>query len=98
MARATLDPAEPYGRHPLQPHQLLDRVTRTEDTIVLCHLGVPRIDADAWSFTIDGLGGVFVERIDGDHGNVVGVSLPLLRRLLGELGVPVTSLWRKDAL
>ncbi|GAA0816873.1 Maf-like protein [Spirilliplanes yamanashiensis] len=52
----------------------------------------------AGAFTIDGLGGVFVERIDGDHGNVVGVSLPLLRRLLGELGVPVTSLWRKDAL
>jgi len=29
----------------------------------------------------------------GDHGNVVGVSLPLLRRLLAELGVPVTTLW-----
>src|SRR5262245_19813964 len=55
MTRVPLDPAEPYGRHPLQPHQLRDRVTRTEDTIVLCHLGVPRIDADGWSFTIDGL-------------------------------------------
>ena len=52
----------------------------------------------AGAFTIDGLGGVFVERIEGDHGNVVGVSLPLLRRLLGELGVPVTSLWRGGAL
>jgi DMSO/TMAO reductase YedYZ molybdopterin-dependent catalytic subunit len=55
MTRATLDPAQAYGRHPLQPHQLLDRVTRTEDTIVLCHLGVPRIHADAWSLAIDGL-------------------------------------------
>jgi len=55
MARATLDPAEAFGRHPLQPHQLLDRVTRTEDTIVLCHLGVPRIDADDWSLSVDGL-------------------------------------------
>ena len=44
MARATLDPAGPFGRFPVKPHQLLDRVTRTEDTIVLCHLGVPRLD------------------------------------------------------
>ncbi len=48
----------------------------------------------AGSFTIDGRGGAFVERIEGDHGNVVGLSLPLLRRLLGQLGVPITALWR----
>jgi DMSO/TMAO reductase YedYZ molybdopterin-dependent catalytic subunit len=50
-----LDPAGPFLRHPLQPHQLRDRVTRTEDAIVLCHLGVARIDAEAWSLPIDGL-------------------------------------------
>jgi hypothetical protein len=55
MTRARLDPDTAYGRHPLQPHQLLDRVTRVEDTIVLCHLGVPRIDPDAWSLLVDGL-------------------------------------------
>jgi DMSO/TMAO reductase YedYZ molybdopterin-dependent catalytic subunit len=55
MIRATLDPATPYGRHPLQPHQLTARVTRTEDTIVRCHLGVPRLDPTSWSLTIDGL-------------------------------------------
>jgi DMSO/TMAO reductase YedYZ molybdopterin-dependent catalytic subunit len=54
VTRATLDPAEAYGRHPLQPHQLTDRVTRVEDTIVLCHLGVPRLNADDWSLSIDG--------------------------------------------
>ncbi len=48
----------------------------------------------AGAFTIDGRGGAFVERIEGDHGNVVGLSLPLLRRLLGELGVSITELWR----
>lgn len=48
----------------------------------------------AGAFAIDGLGGVFVERIDGDHSNVIGLSLPLFRRLLAELGVPVVSLWR----
>ncbi|WP_433224002.1 Maf family protein [Microtetraspora malaysiensis] len=47
----------------------------------------------AGAFTLDGLGGWFVDGIDGDHGNVLGISLPLLRRLLGEVGVPVTSLW-----
>ena len=48
----------------------------------------------AGAFTIDGRGGAFVERIEGDPGNVIGLSLPLLRRLLGELGVPITELWR----
>jgi nucleoside triphosphate pyrophosphatase len=48
----------------------------------------------AGAFTIDGRGGAFVERIEGDPGNVIGLSLPLLRRLLGELGVPITDLWR----
>lgn len=48
----------------------------------------------AGSFKIDGWGGAFVERLEGDHGNVIGLSLPLLRRLLRELGVPITQLWR----
>jgi septum formation protein len=48
----------------------------------------------AGAFTIDGLGGPFVERIDGDHSNVIGLSLPLLRQLLAELGIPITRLWR----
>jgi septum formation protein len=41
----------------------------------------------AGAFTLDGLGGAFVESIDGDHHNVVGLSLPLLRELLAEVGV-----------
>jgi septum formation protein len=48
----------------------------------------------AGAFTLDGLGGWFVEEIRGDHGNVLGLSLPVLRRLLGELGVSVIDLWR----
>jgi len=48
----------------------------------------------AGAFTLDGFGGWFVEGIDGDHGNVLGISLPLLRELFAELGVPVTALWR----
>lgn len=41
----------------------------------------------AGAFAIDGLGGAFVTGIDGDHHNVVGLSLPLLRELIAELGV-----------
>jgi septum formation protein len=47
----------------------------------------------AGAFTIDGLGGVFVERIEGDHGNVVGLSLPTLRVLMTVLGVDVIRYW-----
>lgn len=42
----------------------------------------------AGAFTIDGLGGPYVERIEGDHHGVVGVSLPLLREVLAEIDVP----------
>jgi septum formation protein len=49
--------------------------------------------AVAGAFTLDGRGGWFVEGIDGDHGTVLGVSLPVLRRLLAILGVSVTALW-----
>ncbi len=47
----------------------------------------------AGAFTVDGLGGAFVTSIEGDHHNVVGVSLPLLRELVRELGHTWTSLW-----
>jgi len=47
----------------------------------------------AGAFTLDGLSAPFIDGIDGDHGNVIGLSLPLLRRLLHELGVGVTDLW-----
>ena len=48
----------------------------------------------AGAFTVDGLGGAFVTGIEGDFHNVVGVSLPLVRSLLAELGEPWTGLWR----
>lgn len=49
--------------------------------------------AVAGGFTIDGLGGWFVESLHGDHHGVVGISLPLVRRLLSSLDVPLTSVW-----
>ncbi|MBT2524008.1 septum formation inhibitor Maf [Streptomyces sp. ISL-99] len=47
----------------------------------------------AGAFTLDGRSAPFIDGIDGDPGNVIGLSLPLLRRLLGELGTPITALW-----
>ncbi|MCW2764348.1 MAG: maf protein [Nocardioides sp.] len=47
----------------------------------------------AGAFTVDGLGGAFVTGIEGDHHNVVGVSLPLVRELTAELGHSWTDLW-----
>jgi len=47
----------------------------------------------AGAFTLDGLGSAFVERIDGDPSNVVGLSLPLVRRMLESLDVRWHTLW-----
>ena len=49
----------------------------------------------AGAFTIDGLGGAFVSGLEGDHHNVVGLSLPVLRQMLAELGVRWTDLWSR---
>lgn len=49
--------------------------------------------AVAGGFTLDGMGGWFVDGIDGDHSSVIGISLPLTRRLLAEVGVSVVDLW-----
>ncbi len=49
----------------------------------------------AGAFTIEGLGGWFIDSIDGDHTNVIGISLPLLRRLLAGVGVTIPALWNQ---
>jgi len=49
----------------------------------------------AGAFTIDGLGGAFITGIEGDHHNVVGLSLPVLRLLVAELGIAWTDLWNR---
>ncbi|MDH6704435.1 MULTISPECIES: nucleoside triphosphate pyrophosphatase [unclassified Kitasatospora] len=49
----------------------------------------------AGAFTLDGRSAPFVEGIDGDPGNVIGLSLPLLRTLLADLDVRITDLWVK---
>jgi septum formation protein len=49
--------------------------------------------AVAGGFTLDGLGGWFVDRIEGDPSNVIGLSLPLTRRMLSRVGLSIADLW-----
>ena len=47
----------------------------------------------AGCFAIDGIGGLFIEKIDGCHTNVIGLSLPLFRVMLNNLGYQVSNFW-----
>jgi septum formation protein len=48
----------------------------------------------AGSFALEGKGGLFIERLEGCHSNVIGLSLPLLRQMLSELGYCVSDFWK----
>jgi len=52
----------------------------------------------AGAFTIDGFGGWFVDGIDGDPSNVVGLSLPTMRRLFARVGLSIAELWSDNPL
>ena len=92
--------------HHVMLHQGRAITTRTAVASTLVHfaeLSDEEIDAYvasaeplhvAGGFTVDGLGGPFITGIEGDHHNVVGLSLPLLRTMLDELGIWWPSLWR----
>ena len=86
----------------LGPGQRAEAVARTtvhfaqlSDTEIAAYVATEEPLSVAGAFTIDGLGGPFIESIDGDHSNVIGLSLPLLRRLLADLGIRLTDLWRE---
>ena len=48
----------------------------------------------AGCFALEGRGGLFVEKLEGCHSNVIGLSLPLLRQMLSELGYDITDFWQ----
>jgi septum formation protein len=62
------------------------------DAEIDVYVGTGEPNEVAGGFTIDGLGGWFVEGISGDHHNVVGLSLPVLRRMLRELGYSLADI------
>ena len=68
------------------------RFAQLSDDEIEAYVGTGEPLKVAGAFTIDGLGGWYIESIVGDHHNVVGLSLPLLRRMLLELGYQVADL------
>ena len=66
---------------------------RPSDSEIAAYVATGEPQRVAGAFTIDGLGAWFVDSVEGDPGTVVGLSLPLLRGLLGRLGHQVTDLW-----
>ena len=81
------------GREIAQGAATLVRFADVSDAEIDAYVATGEPLVVAGAFTVDGLGGAFVEGLDGDPHNVVGISLPLLRRMLGELGVAWPSLW-----
>ena len=67
------------------------------DEEIAAYIGTGEPLGMAGAFTIEGLGGWFVDSIDGDHNNVIGISLPLLRSLFLEFGLTIPQLWREPA-
>jgi septum formation protein len=79
--------------------RVLDRLASTEvrfgdpsDAEISAYVGTGEPLRVAGAFTVDGFGGWFVDAVAGDHHNVVGLSLPLLRRMLLEFGYAVSDL------
>ena len=62
------------------------RFADIDDHEIEAYCGTGEPNAVAGAFTLDGFGGWFIEGVDGDHHNVVGVSLPVLRSMLRDLG------------
>lgn len=65
-----------------------------DDTEISAYVATGEPLRVAGAFTIDGLGGAYVTTVCGDPHNVVGISLPLLRRMFAEVGVPWHTLWQ----
>jgi septum formation protein len=65
----------------------------TTDTELEAYLATDEALAVAGAFTLDGRSAPFIDGVDGDPGNVLGLSLPLFRSLLIRLDISITDLW-----
>ena len=90
----------------LQDDNVVCRLAEAEITTV--HFGTPSAaDLEAYvasgeptavagGFTLDGLGGWFIDGVDGDPSSVIGIGLPLIRRLFERAGLTLADLWRAN--
>jgi septum formation protein len=72
------------------------RFGATSDAELEAYLATGEAMGVAGAFTLDGRSAPFIDGVDGDPGNVIGLSLPLLRALLAGLGIPITDLWSRS--
>jgi septum formation protein len=77
----------------IEPAQTIVHFADLDDAEIDAYVATGEPLQVAGAFTIDGLGGAFVRGIEGDHHTVVGISLPVLRDLVGDLGLRWTDLW-----
>jgi septum formation protein len=82
------------GRRAREAESTVIRFGRPTEAEITAYAASGEPLALAGGFSIEGYGGAFVDGIDGSPSNVLGLSLPLLRRLLAELDVALTDLWR----
>jgi septum formation protein len=69
----------------------------TTDAELDAYLATGEATTVAGGFTLDGRSAPFIDGVDGDPGNVIGISLPLLRTLLTRLDIAITDLWSEVA-
>jgi septum formation protein len=84
---------EPSGRQAAGVAATTVRFAVTTDAELDAYLATGEAMQVAGGFTLDGRSAPFIDGIDGDPGNVIGLSLPLLRSLLAELSIPISDLW-----
>ena len=86
------DPANPVGVQMVSSTKVFFSKLSNQEIADYVATGEPLKVAGA--FTIDGLGGAFIDRIEGDSHTVVGLSLKVLRELAAGFGVHYPSFWR----
>jgi septum formation protein len=86
--------AGPTGQHVSGVAATTIRFGRPTDAEIAAYAAADEPLTLAGAFSIDGLAAAFVDGINGDPSNVIGLSLPLLRRLLAAIDITITDLWR----
>lgn len=88
----------PYSPHPAPPPLVRCQVTHVHfaavsDRQIAAYVATGEPMFCAGSFALEGKGGSFINKLEGCHSNVIGLSLPLLRQMLDERGYDITAFW-----
>ncbi|MBW4468869.1 MAG: septum formation inhibitor Maf [Stenomitos rutilans HA7619-LM2] len=88
----------PYSPHPAPPPLVRCQVTHVHfaavsDRQIAAYVATGEPMSCAGSFALEGKGGSFIDKLEGCHSNVIGLSLPLLRQMLSDRGFDITDFW-----